>query len=57
MVRVVKVEFTACRLKVGCSDHLSYTLGKYGAQGWNRTSGNRIFSPALYLLSYLRICV
>jgi len=26
---------------------------KYGAQGWNRTSDTRIFSPLLYQLSYL----
>ena len=27
--------------------------GKYGAQGRNRTSDTRIFSPLLYQLSYL----
>ena len=26
---------------------------KSGAQGWNRTSDTRIFSPLLYQLSYL----
>ena len=27
-----------------------------GAQGWNRTSDTRIFSPLLYQLSYLGLC-
>ena len=33
----------------------SIILGDYGAQGRNRTTDTRIFSPLLYQLSYLGI--
>lgn len=57
LVGAARFELATCRLKVDCSNQLSYALEinevECGAKSWARTSGHQLFKLALYQLSYL----